>query len=298
MTKKFPLFILVALVFLVSPVFAGELLVVQSLQIKPYDEALQGFKSVCKARTSKLVSSEMSEAVVARRVKKENPDLILAIGMDALAKVKTISDVPIVYLMVLNPQKLVQENSNITGVSIIIEPDKQLATLRQALPHASKIGLLYDPDKSGTFVRKAHNAAAALNFELLAKKVQSPIDSAAALDGMKGQIDAFWMLPDTTVVTPQTADLLLLSAMENRIPVFTFSDKYVDKGALLSLEVDALEVGRQAGEMANMILAGARAQSIRKVDAHSGILTVNLRVAKKLGISLNGDLAKKAKVIK
>jgi putative ABC transport system substrate-binding protein len=298
MMKKTSSLILIVLVLLGSPAFAGELLVIQSLQIKPYDEALRGFKSVCKARSSTQISAGMSEADIVRKVRKDNPSLILAVGMDALIKVRAISNVPIVYLMVLNSQKLVQDNSNITGVDMNIDPEKQLSTLRQVLPHARKIALLYDPDKSGAFVRKAVNAATTLDFELLAKKVQSPSEAATALEGMKGEVDAFWMLPDTTVVTPKTADLLLLSAMENRIPVFTFSDKYVDKGALLSLEVDASEVGKQAGEMANMILAGTEARNIRKADAHGGILTINLIVAKKLGITLNGDMAKKARVIR
>lgn len=298
MNKKFIPFILIALVSLVSSVSAGELLVVQSLQIKPYSDALQGFSSVCKAKTRKQISSGLSKADIARKVRNDNPDLILAIGLDALQKVVEIRDVPIVYLMVLNPQKVVHDSSNVTGVSLNILPDKQLAVFRQVLPHARKIGLLYDPDKSGAFVRKAQSAAARMEFELLTRKVQSPGDATAALNDLKGQIDAFWMLPDTTVVTPKTADLLLLIAIENRIPVFTFSDKYADKGALLALEVDATEAGRQAGEMANMILAGTDARSIRQADAQGGNLTINSVVAKKLGIPLNGSLVKKAKVLK
>lgn len=287
------------LLFLAAPpVQARGVLVVQSLQIKPYNEALQGFLSVCKVNTSKQISAKLSKADLARIARKNDPDLILAIGMDALEKVKDLHNVPIVYLMVLNPQKLVHDSSNVTGVSLNILPEKQLSVLRQMLPHARKIGLLYEPDKSGAFVRKAQSAARKMDFELLSKKVLSPGDATAALGGLKGQIDALWLLPDTTVVTPQTIDLLLLSAIENRIPVYTFADKYAEKGALLALEVDAVEAGKQAGEMANMILAGTDAHSIPQTDAQSGTLTINMVVAKKLGIPVNGNVANKARVIK
>jgi len=296
--KKILTLILLALFFLVPPVTAGDLLVVQSLQIKPYNEALRGFSSVCAGKTVKLVSSELKEADVVSKVRKVNPDLILAIGMDALAKVRGIRDVPIVYLMVLNPQSTVQDNNNITGVSMNIQPEKQLATLRQVLPHARKIGMLFDPDKSGAFVRKAQNAAATMGIELQAKRVQSSKDAAAALESMKGKIDVFWMLPDTTIVNSGTIDLLLLSAIEDRIPVLTFAEKYAEKGALLSLEVDAGESGRQAGEMANRIIAGTEVQKIGREDARGSILTINLIVAKKLGIPIDIDVLKLANVIK
>jgi putative ABC transport system substrate-binding protein len=296
--KKILTLILLALFFLVPPVTAGDLLVVQSLQIKPYNEALRGFSSVCAGKTVKLVSSELKEADVVSKVRKVNPDLILAIGMDALAKVRGIRDVPIVYLMVLNPQSTVQDNNNITGVSMNIQPEKQLATLRQVLPHARKIGMLFDPDKSGAFVRKAQNAAATTGIELQAKRVQSSKDAAAALESMKGKIDVFWMLPDTTIVNSGTIDLLLLSAIEDRIPVLTFAEKYAEKGALLSLEVDAGESGRQAGEMANRIIAGTEVQKIGREDARGSILTINLIVAKKLGIPIDIDVLKLANVIK
>lgn len=297
MIKFFTLIAL--LLFSLAPTAAtADLLVVQSLQIKPYDEALQGFRSVCKGRTHKLVSLGLAEAEIVRRVEKEKPELLLAIGMDALMKVKGIRDVPIVYLMVLNPQSLINDSGNITGVSLSIQPEKQLATLRKVLPHARKLGLLFDPGKSGAFVSKAQRAASAMGIELLTKEVHTPREAAAAIDAMKGKVHALWLLPDTTVVNPGTIDLLLLSTIENRIPVLTFSDKYAEKGALLSLEVDAAEAGRQAGEMANSILAGAEVKSIDKADARGGILTVNLIVAKKLGITIDRDLIKPARTIK
>jgi len=285
-------------VFLASPCSAVDILVVQSLQIKPYNDALQGFRSVCKTRMNKLVSSELGDQDIAGKVRKIKPDLILAIGMDALAKLRGIKDVPIVYLMVLNPQTLIQDNANVTGVSMNIAPERQLSQLRQILPQVKKIALFFDPAKSGNYVAKAYNAAAIMGIELLAKGVHNPRDAVAAIDALKGKADALWLLPDTTVVNPATIDLLLLSTLEKKIPVLTFSDKYVEKGALMSFEVDSEEAGKQAGDMANRILAGAAVQSIEKEDAHGGILTVNLIVAKKLGISINGNVIRHARIIR
>ena len=296
--KKFLLLITLSLLFLAPTGASGDILVIQSLPIKPYDVALQGCRSVCKARSTKISSSELSEAEVVGRVRKMKLDLILAIGQDALAKVKGIRDVPIVYLMVLNPRTLMNDSDNITGVSMNVAPEKQLSMLRQLLPHLRKISLLYDPGKNSSYVGRVYDAAALLGIELLAKGVHSSREALAAIDGMRGNVDALWLIPDTTIVNPTTIDILLLTTLENKIPVLTFSDKYVEKGALLSLEVNALEAGRQAGEMANRILTGEQVKNVEKEDARGSILTVNLIVAKKLGISLNGNILKQARLIR
>jgi putative ABC transport system substrate-binding protein len=292
-------FQIIICLFFIAPCWAsGDILVVQSLSIKPYNDALQGFKAVCKSRLNRIVGPDLSEAEIRGKVRRNKPELILAIGMDALEKVKTINDVPIVYLMVLNPLNMLRDGGNITGVSMNLAPERQFSILREVLPNVKKIGIFFDPGKNGFYISRVHNAAALMGVELLTKKVSSSREAVASVEGLKGKVDALWLLPDTTVVNPSTIDLLLLSAIENRIPVLTFSDKYAEKGALLSLEVDAAESGKQAGEMAVKILGGAKVNSIKGEDARESILTVNLIVAKKLGISINGNVIKHARVIR
>ena len=50
--------------------------------------------------------------------------------------------------------------------------------------------------------------------------------------------------------------------------------------------------------MANSILAGTDIHDIGRARAWGGILTVNLIIAKKLGITINSDIIKQANVIK
>jgi len=101
---------------------------------------------------------------------------------------------------------------------------------------------------------------------------------------MKDTIDVFWMLPDLTVITPETVEFLLLFSFENKIPLFTFSEKYVEMGAFLSMDIDAFDMGRQAGEMASEILAGEDVKKIEQTYARKAIVSTNLLIARKLGI--------------
>ena len=92
------------------------------------------------------------------------------------------------------------------------------------------------------------------------------------------------MLPDLTVVTPESLEFLLLFSFENNIPIFTFSEKYVELGAFMSIDIDAVDIGRQAGEMALEILAGQEAQNIEQAYARRALISTNVMIARKLGI--------------
>jgi len=257
---------LVIVLLLGTPAGAQEIVVVQSLKVKPYEDALRGFKSVWTGKIKKLILPEMEGADAVREIREAKPDLVLAIGAEALAKVRKIQDIPIVYLMVLNPQAIIQSEENITGVSMNIPPENQLAALQKVLPQVRRVGLLYDPHKSGSLVKKAQVAARAAGIELVTKEVYSPKDVAELANSMKGMIQAFWVIPDTTVVTPETMEFLLFFFMEHRIPVLAFSNKYVEAGALMSLDIDAFTQGKQAGEAARKIESGTDVREIARLD--------------------------------
>jgi putative ABC transport system substrate-binding protein len=114
---------------------------------------------------------------------------------------------------------------------------------------------------------------------------------------MKGKIDAFWMLPDLTAITPETVEYLLLFSLENTIPILTFAEKYVELGALMSVGIDAFDIGTQAGEMAENILSGRDVKNIQRVDARKAVISINLKVARKLGITIDEKVIRKARII-
>jgi putative ABC transport system substrate-binding protein len=264
-----------------------EIAVVQSAELQPYAQAVEGFARVCNASLQKMVITESRRGDILREIKLNRPDMILAIGKDALSLVKSIETIPIVYLMVLDPQSTISGQENITGVSMTIPPDRQLRALRQTLPHAKNVGLLYDPERTGYLVEEAQRAAGEMGMVLMAKEVHSPKDVAPSAMDMRGKIDAFWMLPDVTVMTPETVEFLLLYSLKHRIPLLAFSERYLDLGAFLSTGIDAFDMGAQAGEMANKILLGKQARDIQQAHARKYVVSTNLMIAGKLGIPVN-----------
>lgn len=275
-----------------------EILVVQNHNIKPYADAFSGFKSQVNARSRGIDYVFRTSNGAVEYLAGNKPDMVLAIGMDALQKVKIFSGVPIVYLMVLNPSAIVREERNITGVSMTISPEKQLAAIHRVFPSARRIGLIFDPKKSASFVKKAQAVSKDFKVDLLAKEVSNSKFVPTALASMKGAIDVYWMLPDTTVVTPDTIELMMLFSLENKVPVCTFSTKYLQLGALMSLDINAYEMGRQAGELALKILSGKRVSDLAAVEADTAELVINESIAGKLNVRIDEDLRVKAKFLR
>ena len=106
------------------------------------------------------------------------------------------------------------------------------------------------------------------------------------------------MIPDTTVATPDTIELMMLYSLESKIPVCTFSTKYLEIGALMSLDINAKDMGRQAGGLALKILSGKKVADIPAIEADTADLVINESVARNLKVTIDDDLRGKARFVR
>ncbi len=263
---------------------------IRAIRIPPYEEALLGFTGACGCLVTDFIINEQEGIDVARSVRRLRPRLIVAIGLEALLAVKGIADVPIVYLMVLDPEANLSGERNVTGVSLGVPPAKQLSWIKKVLPAARRVGVLYNPLKIGRLVKEARTASRALNLELIAKEIGNPKEVPARLQEMRNEVDLLWMLPDTTVLTAETVEAMLLFSIENRLPLVAFSPRYVDLGALCSIDVNIRDCGAQAGEMAARLLAGTPIENVPHTTPRRAVLTVHLRTAAKMGLVLGNEV--------
>ncbi len=284
--KKYLLTILLFYLFALQSFAEGEILVIQSVKIAPYEEALNGFISAQDKKIKQVILTGSPSLNIMDEIKRTQPPLILAIGHDALMNTRQIRDIPVIYIMVLSPGQIIYNQENFYGIGMNVHPEKQLEAFISAIPKLNNIGLIYNPDNTGELAEEAKKAAEKKGVNLVIRKAEKPGDVANAIKGMAKGINAFWMFPDVTLLTPESIELLLITSMENEFPVFTFSNKYIEMGALISVAVDPYDMGMQAGELAIKIMAGGSKTEFRGMFARKGVVTLNKKVAAKIGIEL------------
>ena len=115
----------------------------------------------------------------------------------------------------------------------------------------------------------------------LTSLVRDPREVPGAITDMNPRPDALWLLPDVTVVTPDTLEFIFSFTISNHIPLILFSERYLALGAFMSISFDLFDMGRQGGEMANQILSGTPVKKVPPAEAQKAVITINKTVCRK-----------------
>jgi putative tryptophan/tyrosine transport system substrate-binding protein len=223
---------------------------------------------------------------LARKLRASNVSLVVAVGLKAALAAKVeIVDVPIVYMMILDPLKHQLTADNMTGTLLEVPADRQLKIMRTFLPTLHQLGTLYDPAKTSSRVKNAVLQAANSDFQLTGLPVESDKDVPQQLRTLLSAVEAFWLMPDSTVLTNESVRFILESALARQIPVIGFSPEFTRLGALLSMSVNYGDVGRETGLLVKHILSKERLLPLNPVPIERLKITVNLKTAKFLGIT-------------
>ena len=260
---------------------AADLLILQSSRGQAYTQALRGFHAVSKASYKTTVLSDYAEVDVERLVKEERPRLVLAVGDKALLALGKLRDMPVVALLSLSLNLQKKHADNIGGIAMVAAPEQFLKVFSSL--GVKNIGVLFDPDKTGHYLKRIGRDSRQLGLTLVAEPVTDSRDFQAKLGKIKGSVDALWMLPDSTVVTTVNMEAFLMFSIANKLPVVTFSSRYLESGAAASLDVDYADLGQQAGEMTASLLASGTIRKVPTVDPRKTVLRTNDSVIRKLG---------------
>ncbi|MBM4256658.1 MAG: hypothetical protein FJ147_12275 [Deltaproteobacteria bacterium] len=95
-----------------------------------------------------------------------------------------------------------------------------------------------------------------------------------------------WGIADQTVLSPRTAEPILLFSFRNRIPFAGLSTSWAKAGALYALDRDYKDVGTQCGELALKILRGTPAGTLPPQTPRKVAYALNLKTAEHMKLSL------------
>ncbi len=272
-------------------------IVIKSQNLSAYNKVVKGFQDECIQKNITIKSiydlkgkMKVGHKIV-RKVREKNPDIILTIGVLATTIAKEeIKDIPIVFCMVINHARFQLAGLNITGIATEISIEKQLKGYQTILDSLQNLGVIYDPSKTGNIIESAETKVKDIGVNLVKYEIKSSKMVSEALENLIGRIDALWLLPDSTVVTKKSFDLIKSTTLKNNIPLLCTSDVFVKAGALAAVFSDYKFVGRQAAQLAGEILERPSTDSLGIVNPDSFKLAINTDTAKKLGLKLEAIL--------
>ena len=279
----------------ISESTAMDIAILRSSDIPAYHEAVAGLKAtgpIGAIYTEYDVQGDLDLGKkLARKLRASNTSLVVAVGLKAaLAAKSEIADTPIVYMMILDPLKNQLTAANMTGTLLEVPLDRQLKIMRTFLPILQRLGTLYDPAKTSFRLKEAMRQAASSDFQLKGLPVESEKEVPSQLRTLLGEVEALWLMPDSTVLTNESIRFILESSLARQIPVIGFSPEFTRLGALLSMSVNYGDVGRETGLLAKRLLNGERLMPLNPVPIERLKITVNLKTAKFLGITISKEL--------
>lgn len=279
---------------------SGRIVVLSGQDLKPYQDVLAGLQqSLTKQGINLAVEIHAAQgapstANVIEDIKKNGARLVVTLGSAATqAAVREVGQVPILATMIVTADDI-KAASNATAVLLDFPLDLQMQWLHRIVPAANTVGVLFNPKENQTKVNHALRIAKENGLSLVTQAVDTPRALPDALENLSRHVDALWGISDSVVMTPQTAEPILLSTLRNKIPLAGLSASWVKAGALYALDRDYLDIGNQCGDIAGKILGGTSASSLAPIFPRKVTYSVNLKTAGAMNLELPQDVVRGA----
>lgn len=228
---------------------------------------------------------------VLKKIEGDNSELIVAIGKKAAELLRGKTSKAVIFTMVFDSGRY--KDKNYTGVSIDIPDNIKIDNMKKIFPGKNRIGLVYSPALEQKY-KELLNTCSASGFQVVARKVDSEKQFGASVEGLMKETDYFLILPDPSLFYGQNIKFLFLVSLKYKVPVIGISSSFTKLGALASFECDYEDIGKQTGEIVNMILQGKLPSEIMPLKPRKVKISLNLMTARKTDVNISSEMIKQA----
>lgn len=236
------------------------------------------------------VGGALSPADIVTQLKRQDIKTVIALGRQGMRVASVLErEFGVVAGGVVSPPE--SGGRSFPLVSLAPDPKMLFERLKHFMPEVRRVIVVYDPKQNAWLIRYAREAARSMGLELqtidvsdLKAAVRAYQDVFATADPKR---DALWLPQDSTSVEESTVlPLILESAWNRSLVVFSSSVTHVKRGALFSLYPNNMALGRQLASSA-LSLPQNNAPSV--VPMREALLAVNIRTASHLGLQLSSS---------
>jgi ABC-type uncharacterized transport system substrate-binding protein len=224
------------------------------------------------------------------------PDVIVAFGGRVIPVLMQLTrTVPIIIPGSSSPveagyiKSLARPGGNVTGfatleLSII---GRILETLKQIAPETSRVAMIYNPDNpvAINFRSQFESSVLPLSIQPIIAPIHNITDIERAIEALAEQPNggAFFPPDITTFALRDQVNAILV---RRRVPAIYTDRLYVTSGGLVSYDADRTEIFRRTASYVDRVLRGEKPGDLPFQQPTKYQLTINLKTAKALGLTV------------
>ena len=226
------------------------------------------------------------------------PDVLLATSTPTTAVLaRETQTIPIVFTFVADPigsrfiANLSHPGGNITGFSMIEASmaSKSLELLREVAPGIKRVAIMFNPD-TAPFVNSMvmpvfETAAKSFNIAPIAAPVHSDAEIETVITSLSREPGGALFGGPDTFITNHRATIISLAA-RNRLPAVYGPTVFARDGGFVSYGADFQDNFRRSALYVDKILRGAKPSELPVQMPVKYLLSINLKTAKALGITV------------
>jgi len=232
------------------------------------------------------------------------PDVILANSPQVLrALSQRTSTIPIVFALIVDPvgegfiKSLAQPGGNITGFTSFEYPlsGKWLELLKEIAPSVRQVlAINHSENVTGAgYLRALEGAGSATGVKLIAAQVRDAAEIEQAIATMARQSNGgLIMLP--SALAQVNREMITKVTAQHRLPAVYPFRYFVATGGLMSYGVDTVDVFLRSASYIDRVLKGEKPAALAVQQPTKFELTINLKTAKALGLTVPPTLLARA----
>ena len=229
---------------------------------------------------------------------------VAVVTQASLAAKHATQTIPIVMVGVGDPlgsglvPSLSRPGGNVTGPSSMMADlsGKQLALLKEAIPKASPVAVLWNPANpvwQSAALRETELAARTLGLRLQLVEARGPDEFDAAFAAMRRDGAGALFVPADIIFARHTQRMADLAA-RNHLPAMYGFREHVEAGGLMSYAADFAVMFQRAAVYVDRILKGSKPGDLPVEQPTKFELVINLKTAKTLGLTIPQSLLLRA----
>jgi putative ABC transport system substrate-binding protein len=188
-------------------------------------------------------------------------------------------------------ESLARPGGNVTGLTYLSTElgGKRLELLKEAVPKATRVAVLYDPATPGTAREVKEDlpvAARALGLTVRPWEIGDAVGLERVFNALNKERPDGLYVPLTGALLPASGQRIARFALKSRLPSLYGEKGPVDAGGLMYYGADLADTYRRVATYVDKILKGTKPQDLPVEQPTKFELVINLKAAKQIGLTI------------